>query len=275
MRFGLGVFVGFVLFAALPAAVRAHPLLDSGVASYEEADFAAALQALDAAARDAELSVEELLQLFELRALVHHGIGNESAMRKDLHRLVAVRPDHELGPLAPPPVQEAFQELRATHRGAGLRIEERTENGVPTVVARVAPVPGDLVDHVSLQCIVGPGHDTLSRTSKGTEAKVALSRAGDHEGCAAAARTWQGGVLFRASIDAPRPLPGPASRGFEMPQYQPSADNATVRKKERRKWPWIVAATGLALVGGVTAAAVASSGSSTGQKTLGGATVQW
>jgi hypothetical protein len=53
MRFGLGVFVGLALLAAPPGTVRAHPLLDQGIASYEEADFTAALEAFDAASRDA------------------------------------------------------------------------------------------------------------------------------------------------------------------------------------------------------------------------------
>jgi len=274
MRLGLGVSVGLALLAALPGTVRAHPLLDQGIASYEEADFTAALEAFDAASRDAELSVEDLLRLFEMRALVHHGMGDEEAMRSDLHRLVAVRPDYALGALAPPPVQSAFHDLRIEYRAAGLRIEERTENGVPTIVARVAEVPDNLVDHVSLQCTLGANHGKVSRTSKGTEAKVYLAQGIGHEGCVAAARTWQGGVLFRASIDAPQPLPESVTRGFEAPRYEPAADTGANEKK-RKKWPWFVAAAGVALVGGVTAAAVASGGSSTQTKSLGRGMVNW
>lgn len=42
---------------------KAHPLLDRAIASYEEADFKAALRTFDTAERNADLSVDELLRL--------------------------------------------------------------------------------------------------------------------------------------------------------------------------------------------------------------------
>ena len=111
MQVRLGIIALFAAIWVVPAAVRAHPMLDRAVASYEEANFKTALRTFDAAARNADLSVEELLELFEMRALVYHALGDEAAMLADLRRLNAVRPSYQLGRLAPPPVRAALPVL--------------------------------------------------------------------------------------------------------------------------------------------------------------------
>jgi hypothetical protein len=252
-------------------------MLERAVASYEEANFTAALRTFDAAARNADLSVEELLELFEMRALVHHALGDEAAMRADLRRLNAVRPSYELGRLAPPPVRDAFEDVRKNHagaRGVELRLDEKSLDGTPWMVARVLRVPERLVDHVTLQCSVDQGSKTISRTSQGTLAQLKLPESGKHNGCAATARTRQGGVLFSTTIDGYAVLRLPKrADAFEMPEYEARADTPKAKKK---KWPWIVAATAVVVGGGVAAGVLLSQRSkNSGQPAVGGVTVNW
>jgi hypothetical protein len=272
----LGIIAVFAGICLSPAPARAHPMLERAVASYEEANFETALRTFDAAARNADLSVEELLELFEMRSLVHHALGDEVAMRADLRRLNAVRPSYQLGPLAPPPVRNAFEEVRKENAGAGgveLRLDATSFDGAPWMVARVLQVPEGLVDHVTLQCSVANDGETISRSSQGTTARLELPESGEHNGCAATARTRQGGVLFSASIDGSVPLRIPRSRGaFEMPEYKPHAD----APKSKKKWPWIVAAAGIVVAGGITAGVLLSQRSkSDSQPAAGGVTVNW
>jgi len=272
----LGIIALFVAIWVAPAAVRAHPTLDRAVAAYEEANFKTALHTFDAAARNADLSVEELLELFEMRALVHHALGDEAAMLADLRRLNAVRPSYQLGRLAPPPVRAALEEVRTTSDGplgVELRIDEERFGGAPWMVARVLRVPGGLVDHVTLQCSVSNDSKTISRTSQGTRAELKLPESGGHNGCAATARTRQGGVLLSATMNASVPLQLPDSANvFEMPEYQRHAD----APKAKKKWPWIVAATAVVVGGGIAAGVLLSQRSkNSGQPAAGAVTVSW
>jgi len=286
------------LFCLFSAEVKAHYLLDDAIASYEDADFRAALRTFNLAARDADLSVGELLQLFEMRALVHHAMGNQTAMLRDLERVGAIRPNHQLSGLAPPPVRKAFDDMLEKNGGTlgvELLVEERVFDGKPYVVARVEKVPKGLVHHVGLQCRVEPDGRLVARSAQGTSARLALPKSGAHEGCDARAETRRGTVLFSASIEGSRlqapavapsppktapelePLPTvvPAqSQGvFQMPQYKDPVDEPAAKKK--KKWPWIVAASVVAVAGGVTAGVLLSKNSKKSQPGAGGVTVTW
>ncbi|MGB5366630.1 MAG: hypothetical protein WBN14_10205 [Polyangiales bacterium] len=273
---------------------KAHYLLDDAIASYEDADFRAALRTFNLAARDADLSVEELLLLFEMRALVHHAMGNETAMLRDLERVGALRPTHQLGGLAPPPVRTAFDDMLEANGGTlgvELVIEERVFDGKPFVVARVEKVPKDLVHHIGLQCRVPPLGRAIARTAQGTRARIALPESGAHQGCDATAQTRRGTVLFSASIEGtlpespppsaeppapaplPRPVPVQSPSVFQMPEYKGPVDQPTAKKK--KKWPWIVAAAAVAVAGGVTAGVILSKNSKQSQPAAGGVTVSW
>lgn len=251
-------------------------MLDRAVAAYEAADFELALRTFDTASRNADLSVEELLELFEMRALVHHALGDEEAMRADLFRLVAVRGSYQLGRLAPPSVRAAFEEVRQAHRLEGaveLRIEETHIDGTAWMVARLFGVPEGLVDHTTLQCNVANSARTVSRTSQGTSASVKLPVSGVHNGCAATARTRQGGVLFSAHVEGARVLlPSQADDRFELARHR-RTDRGS---KAKKRWPWIVAASALVAVGGITAGVVISQRSKgESQPEVGGITVDW
>jgi hypothetical protein len=273
-RFGIiGI---FALIAAMPGVAHAHPMLDRAVSAYEQADFELALRTFDTAERNADLEVEELLQLFEMRALVHHALGDTASMTADLRRLVAVRGNYQLSRLAPPSVRAAFEEVRQASTGdqrVELRIEEKTIEGESWIVARLLRVPEGLVDHTTLQCSIENNAKTISRTSEGTTASVKLPKSGVHNGCAATARTRQGGVLFSASIDGAPFMPSDRAKGFDLPRYQARDDGGRAKKK---KWPWIVAASAVAIAGGVTAGILLSQRSNNaGQPEVGGVTVNW
>lgn len=288
------IIVVFGFLWLLPSVASAHPLLDDGISAYEEADFRGALRTFNLAARDADLSVEELVLLFEMRALVYHALDNDTAMLMDLERLGALRPYRKLGGLAPPPVREAFDamlEANGGTLGVALVIEEKTFNGLPFVVARVERVPKGLVHHVGLQCRLQPDGRTTARTAQGTRVRMPLPSSSVHEGCEATAETRRGTVLFRASLEGativPAPAPAsleplpaattPASKSaFQMPEYKGPVDEPTAKKK-KKKWPWIVAASVVVVAGGVTAGVLLSqrSSSSQSQSAPGGVTVSW
>jgi hypothetical protein len=61
-----------------------------------------------------------------------------------------------------------------------------------------------------------------------------------------------------------------------MPQYQAPSDQADT-KKSKKKWPWIVGAVGIAVVGGVTAGVLLSkrSNGGTSEPEVGGVSVTW
>lgn len=249
-------------------------MLDRAIASYEAADFETALRTFDTAARNADLSVEELLQLFEMRALVHHANGDEAAMRADLLRVIAIRPSYRLGRLAPPLVREAFDEMRSAHAGSGgveLRIEEGKAAGAPVMIARVLGVPDGLVDHVTLQCNIRDDK-TKSSTTQGSSTRVELSKPGGHMGCVATARTRQGGVLFSAKVDGGM---GISRTGFRVSGQEQQTDASSLNKK-KKKWPWIVAASALVVGGGIAAGVLLSRRSDSNDvPAVGGATVSW
>lgn len=259
MAIRLGIVAVFALHCLAPGQASAHPMLDRAVAAYEQAEFESALATFDAAARNADLSVEELLQLFEMRALVYHALNDEVSMRADLRRLLAVRASYQLSRFRPPAMRAELEKMREAYGGENsveLQIEEQTIAGERWMVARVLRVPEGLVDHTTLQCNVASETRRVSRTSQGTSASVKLPTSDAHEGCSATARTRQGGVLYTAHIEgAPALTPSGSAAGFEMPRYKQKDDR---RETKRKKWPWIVAAAAAAVVGGVTAGVIVS-----------------
>lgn len=101
-----------------PSQVRAHALVDEGRRLYEEAEFVEALDVLGRAASGDDLLLPELVELLELRALVHSAVGDEAAVREDLRTLAAVVPEHTLPRGMPPDVQRMFTEIRASATGS-------------------------------------------------------------------------------------------------------------------------------------------------------------
>ena len=69
-----------------------------------------------------DLSTQDLMKLFEMRALVYHAMDSRKKMRRDLQRLASMKPTHRLGRLAPPQVRDAFDDVRQAVNGA-IRVD--------------------------------------------------------------------------------------------------------------------------------------------------------
>ena len=137
------------LLLLLPAHALGQSAVEEGRRFYEEAEFLEALDAFATAESADDLTREELVTLFETRALVHLAMGNAEPMRGDLARLVALAPEHVLDRRAPPDVRRTFAELRAASQGpirlrahpsaaaAGVTVEAEAENDTQSLVRSV------------------------------------------------------------------------------------------------------------------------------------------
>ncbi|MFK7985995.1 MAG: hypothetical protein AB8I08_08185 [Sandaracinaceae bacterium] len=122
-------------FMVAPSTALAHPLVDEGRRLFNEAELERARDVLTQAEAEAELTREELAQLYETRALSHAALGDEEAAAADLGRLAMIAPEHELGPAMPPELREVFDavvaegpprfEVRATATLEGERVVVR------------------------------------------------------------------------------------------------------------------------------------------------------
>lgn len=259
---------GFLLVSmtllGLPGTGRAHPLLDEGIELYETADFLGALGAFDAAA-DEELSIDELVTLYEMRALLHRALGDQTAMVEDLERVIAIRPTHSLTRLAPPTVRRAFDEIvemQGPGVGGELVLGEHRVDGDLMVAAIAERVPSGIVHYTNVRCTVGDDERKRSATAQGGRVELRLPNHGFHDGCEASAYTKRGDVLFEASL-APTSLSGPRHL-LQAPASEHANDGMS--KKKKKRWLWIAAGITVAVAGSVTAGVVLSRKSGSGSE---------
>lgn len=102
------------------SASAAHAQLDEGRRRLEQADFTRAVRAFDRAERGAHLTRDELLSIYEGRAMARWAQGNERQAQHDLIALAEVDPHHAFPPEAPPELGEAFAEAA---RDGGLSLQ--------------------------------------------------------------------------------------------------------------------------------------------------------
>lgn len=91
-------------------APRAHAQLADGARHLASADFERAVRAYDRAISEATLSRDELVALYEGRAIARWAIGDEDLARLDLAALASLDPQHAFTPEAPPALTRAFAE---------------------------------------------------------------------------------------------------------------------------------------------------------------------
>ncbi len=228
----LGASVALATWVA-PGHAAAHALVDEGRRLYEEeADFVAALDVLGRAAAGDDLVVDDVVSLFETRALVYLAMGRQDDMRADLRRLAAIRTDHALPSGAPPDVVAAFAEIRATSAGPP-RLSASTEASAlgVTVSVRVDDDALDLVREVRITGRVAGGeweHATgaplFVATPSGGVVEYYAEAIGP--GGAVIARTGEPSAPLRAA-----PVVAAAATGGGEPT-----------------WPWVVGGVGAALV---------------------------
>lgn len=85
--------------------------LDEAHARLASAEFEQAVRAFDRAEQRQELDRDDLIALYEGRAMALWALGEEARARQDLAALGSLEPDHELAPEAPPTLRRAFDDL--------------------------------------------------------------------------------------------------------------------------------------------------------------------
>lgn len=159
VRAGAAAFFAAVAVFCVSQTARAdHPAVAEAQRLYDEAEFERARSALEQAEAASDLTREDLVRVYELRALVALGMRDEDAMRADLRRLAAVDPAHQFAEWAPPEIAESFAEVKA-QMGAPLRL---TANAEPTatgvrVQAEVHDDEADIIRATRVSGRVGGG----------------------------------------------------------------------------------------------------------------------
>jgi hypothetical protein len=164
-----------VLLLAVPSIASAQ--LDEGRRLLEEADFEGAIAALDRAEQQDGLTREEVVSLFEARAIARRANGDAAGARADLEALASLDPEHVFPAEAPP---ELADELRAIAAAPlSVTAEWDDEEGERATVH--AAVTGDTRGLVTSIVIWTRSGATPWRRSSGPSATVE-ARAGRVEG---------------------------------------------------------------------------------------------
>jgi hypothetical protein len=142
----------------LPAVAAAHPLVDRGQRLFEEAEFQGALEAYSQAEQASDLTREDLVRLYQQRALVHHAMGNEAELENDVFRLATLEPRLQLGNDVPPAVRQTFEAAKERVTDA-LRVVGNAETmpGGVRVTARIENDLSALVQTIRVSTRVGDG----------------------------------------------------------------------------------------------------------------------
>ncbi|MDQ3035559.1 MAG: hypothetical protein M3Y87_24345 [Myxococcota bacterium] len=241
VRVGLALAVCAGALVAPVGTALAHPLVDEGRRHYEEAEFARALDALGRAEAASDLEVDDVVMLFETRALVHLATGDEDAMRADLRRLVAIAPTHAPGRDAPPDVMRAIQQIRAERHGL-LRVLPSTEAAAAgiTIAVRVENDWADVVREVRTSGRVQGATDWQQVRDASL---LVTTAAGDVVEYYAEAIGPGGAVLARSGSD-------------DDPLRVAGSDAPVQAGGEAEVWPWIVGGALVALAAGAIVTAV-------------------
>lgn len=135
----------------VPISASAHPLVDEGRRLYENGELLPALEAFGRAQQSDDLTLADLTEVFELRALVYRILGDEGAVEAELRRLAAIAPDHQFSEEVPPEVRETFVRMRARNRGRiEIRVELHASGGAAALSARAFNDVAGLVDRIEL-----------------------------------------------------------------------------------------------------------------------------
>ncbi len=206
---GLVVLVAATLLVVVPATGAAQDdRLAAARARYDEARFAEAIEAFDAALARDVLPAEEVARALDRIAVSAFALGRARELDEALSRLVVVAPEHVFGPEVPPPVLDRFAALRATPPSLALELERTIVPGEPgraRSALRLRGEPRVAVRALALRC----GPDDVARGVP--PATVSLEH--DAERACEAVAEGPGGVplarLDRAGVRA-EPADGPA-----------------------------------------------------------------
>jgi hypothetical protein len=140
-----------VSISLVPLTASAHPLVDEGRRLYENGELLPALEVFGRAQAGDDLTLADLTEVFELRALVYRILGDEGAVEAELRRLAAIAPDHQFSQEVPPEVRETFVRMRARNRGRiEIRVEVDASGGSVALSARAHNDVAGLVDRIEI-----------------------------------------------------------------------------------------------------------------------------
>lgn len=141
-----------------PAVVYAHPLVDEARERFRSADFPGALQTLDRAEGAGDLDRDDVLSLFELRALVHAALGQDAEAEEALRALASISPSHRFGREVPPDVVQRFRRLSDALPGpVSVEVGRSVANGRVRLEPRASNDVLDLLRHVRVHARVEGG----------------------------------------------------------------------------------------------------------------------
>jgi len=239
--------LAFCVGITFAGVAHAHPLVDEARGKYEEAAFEGALDTLTRAEAADDLTRDDLVAVYELRVMVHLGMGEEDVIETDLRRLLSIDPSHDFGDGAPPDILRQASQLRE-ELGGPIHVSVRASPG-PAGLSLRAQVDHDPEELTRTIRIATRRGDSAWQSSRGSSLELP---GGEHVAFYAEA-VGPGGVVLAADGSEAEP------RIWEGGDGDSDTDDG-----EGPPWLWIGIGAGAAV--GVAAIiiiiAVAASGSS-------------
>jgi hypothetical protein len=189
-------FVLALSMLAMPDIAAAQ--LDEGRRLLEEADFEGAVVALDRAEQQDGLTREDLVAIYESRAIARRANGDADGARDDLTRLASLDPEHVFPPEAPPELAEELRAMAGTPITVSAEWED--DGGDRTVVS--ATVWDDAAGLVTDVVIWTRSGAVPWRRSSGTSATID-ARGGEAEAYVEALGPGGAVLAQQGSRDAP------------------------------------------------------------------------
>lgn len=230
-----------VALLAVPVSIaRADEDVEAALAAYEQAEFAAAREAMRRAEAGDGLTRDDVVELLRVSALVNFASGDRAAMRRDLAHLLALEPG--LDPTDFPPSIQTLVRDELAPAAVPVALSGQLSGGRfevhPTAPAR-------LLRELRVSCRVDTGGWVV-----GTRPVLEVeARAGQRVQCHASIIGPGGATLATAgSPGAPisaviggAPSPAEVARAVPEPAERP-------RPEGGRALPWVLAAVGAVVV---------------------------
>ncbi|MEZ4288361.1 MAG: tetratricopeptide repeat protein [Polyangiales bacterium] len=227
---------------------------------YMQADFDRAVESLNLVLQKDPLPRSEAAQAHRYLATLNEILGDSKEAAMHVRAAVALEPSIGAAPGSPQSIIDAFNSVRTELKGEAAQIYMRRENsdGNAIVTATLSPEPKALADKIAVRC--KSGRRIIGDAQPVPTVSVTIVSPDPDLSCEARVLTVQGGVLLRESS---------MFTNDERSQTMLLGDGATERDtvtKKRKKWPWIVAAVGVAAAGGAVAAVLLTKGKSSDAK---------
>jgi hypothetical protein len=149
VKTSLSLLVALAALVCTPLAAAAHPVVREGRRLAQEASFDEALAAFARAEASGDLGRDDLIELFEGRALVHFAQGDRAALHADVAVLAALAPERPPARDLPPDLVSVLREaVRASPGPVSVRATATRRGEIVRVESTVEHVPSGLAVHV-------------------------------------------------------------------------------------------------------------------------------